>query len=45
MTGAGHDDRLNELTAKRAETEGELAKFKEQWEKEKDLTTRSAISA
>ena len=40
VTGAGHDDRLTELTAKRAETEAELAKLKEQWEKEKDLTTQ-----
>lgn len=40
VTGAGHDDRLTELTAKRTETEAELEKLKEQWEKEKDLTTQ-----
>ncbi len=40
VTGAGHDDRLAELTAKRTETEAELAKLKEQWEKEKELTTQ-----
>ncbi len=37
VTGAGHDDRLNELSARRTETEEELAKLKEQWEKEKEL--------
>ena len=40
VTGAGHEDRLAELTAKRTETEAELAKLKEQWEKEKELTTQ-----
>ena len=38
VTGAGHDERLDELKAKRATTETELAKLKEQWEKEKALT-------
>ena len=38
--GASHDDRLAELVAKRTETEAELTKLKEQWEKEKDLTTQ-----
>ncbi|MDQ3087536.1 MAG: AAA family ATPase, partial [Acidobacteriota bacterium] len=38
VTGAAHDDRLEELKAKRAQTEEELAKLNEQWEKEKDLT-------
>jgi len=36
-TGAGHDARLEELKAKLSTTEAELAKFKEQWEKEKSL--------
>ena len=40
VTGASHDDRLAELVAKRTETEAELTKLKEQWEKEKDLTTQ-----
>ncbi len=38
VTGADHDERLAELTAKRTETEAELEKLNEQWEKEKDLT-------
>lgn len=37
VTGAGHDERLSELNTKRTETEEELAKLKEQWEKEKSL--------
>ncbi|MGD9562192.1 MAG: type VI secretion system ATPase TssH [Pyrinomonadaceae bacterium] len=37
VTGAGHDERLGELKAKRAATEEELAKLTEQWEKEKKL--------
>src|SRR5687767_109080 len=36
-TGAAHDERLNELKAKRTSTEEELAKLNEQWEKEKKL--------
>lgn len=40
VTGAGHDERLDDLKAKRAETEEKLAKLNEQWEKEKDLTTQ-----
>ena len=40
VTGAGHDDRLAELIAKRTETEAELEKLNEQWTKEKDLTTQ-----
>jgi len=40
VTGAGHDERLDDLKAKRAETEEKLAKLKEQWEKEKDLTNQ-----
>ena len=36
-TGAGHDARLDDLQAKRTATEEELAKLKEQWEKEKSL--------
>jgi type VI secretion system protein VasG len=38
VTGAGHDERLNELKAKRSTTDAELAKLQEQWEKEKALT-------
>lgn len=38
ITGAEHDERLDELKAKRTESEAELAKLNEQWEKEKDLT-------
>src|SRR5215204_1324098 len=37
VTGAGHDDRLTELKAKRTATEEELAKLNEQWQKEKKL--------
>jgi type VI secretion system protein VasG len=37
VTGADHGERLDELKAKRTETEAELAKLKEQWEKEKEL--------
>ncbi|MGD9589185.1 MAG: type VI secretion system ATPase TssH [Pyrinomonadaceae bacterium] len=37
VTGAGHDDRLEELKAKRTATEEELATLNEQWEKEKKL--------
>jgi type VI secretion system protein VasG len=40
VTGAEHDERLNELKAKRAETEAELAKLNEQWEKEKELVEK-----
>lgn len=40
VTGAGHDERLDDLKAKRAETEEKLAKLNEQWEKEKDLTNQ-----
>jgi type VI secretion system protein VasG len=37
VTGASHETRLEDLKAKRTETETELAKLKEQWEKEKSL--------
>jgi type VI secretion system protein VasG len=37
VTGADHDVRLEDLKAKRTVTEEELAKLKEQWEKEKSL--------
>jgi type VI secretion system protein VasG len=37
VTGAGHDDRLAELKKDRAAAEEELAKFNEQFEKEKAL--------
>lgn len=40
ITGAEHDERLDDLKAKRAETEEVLAKLNEQWEKEKDLTNQ-----
>lgn len=40
VTGAGHDERLEELKTKRSETEGELAKLNEQWTKEKDLVEK-----
>jgi len=37
VTGAEHDDRLNELKASRTEAEAELEKLTEQWNKEKEL--------
>jgi type VI secretion system protein VasG len=37
VTGAEHDERLEDLKTKRSETEAELAKLTEQWTKEKDL--------
>lgn len=37
VTGAGHDERLEVLKKDKAETEAELAKFNEQFEKEKAL--------
>jgi len=37
VTGAEHDERLEELKAKRAEAEAELEKINEQWNKEKEL--------
>jgi len=40
VTGAAHDERLEDLKTKRAETEEKLARLNEQWEKEKDLTTQ-----
>ena len=40
VTGAEHGERLEELKAQRTETEGELAKLKEQWEKEKELVSQ-----
>lgn len=40
VTGAEHDERLDDLKGKRAETEEVLAKLNEQWEKEKDLTNQ-----
>src|SRR4029079_17616882 len=38
VTGATHDDRLQDLKAKRTQTESELAELNAQWTKEKDLT-------
>ena len=38
VTGAEHDERLDELKEKRTKTEDELAKLTAQWEKEKELT-------
>ncbi len=40
VTGAEHGERLDDLKAKRATSEEELAKLNEQWEKEKDLTNQ-----
>jgi type VI secretion system protein VasG len=40
VTGAEHGDRLEELKGQRTETEGDLAKLKEQWEKEKELVSQ-----
>ncbi|MBC7901621.1 MAG: type VI secretion system ATPase TssH [Saprospiraceae bacterium] len=40
VTGAGHDDRLDDLKGKRTSTEEILATLTEQWTKEKDLTTK-----
>ena len=40
VTGAEHDERLEELKAKRAKTEEELAKLNEQWNKEKELVEK-----
>jgi len=40
VTGAEHDDRLDDLKAKRATSEEALATLNEQWEKEKDLTNQ-----
>lgn len=37
VTGAGHDERLDNLKAERTKVEEELAKFNEQFEKEKAL--------
>ena len=40
VTGAAHDERLEELKTKRAESEEELEKLNEQWTKEKDLVEK-----
>jgi type VI secretion system protein VasG len=40
VTGAAHDERLEDLKKKRGETEERLAMLNEQWTKEKDLTDR-----
>lgn len=37
VTGAEHDERINDLKTKRSDTEAELANLTEQWEKEKAL--------
>jgi type VI secretion system protein VasG len=37
VTGAEHDDRLKELKTGRSETEAELEKLTEQWNKEKEM--------
>lgn len=37
VTGAEHDERLKEIKAKRTETEEQLTKLNDQWEKEKKL--------
>ncbi len=40
VTGGGHDERLKDLLAKRTAAEEQLAKLNEQWQKEKDLTSK-----
>lgn len=40
VTGGGHDERLKDLMAKRTAAEEQLAKLNEQWQKEKDLTSK-----
>ncbi len=40
VTGAEHSERLNDLKAKRTETEERLAVLNDQWTKEKDLTEK-----
>ena len=40
VTGAAHDERLEDLKKKRGETEERLAVLNEQWTKEKDLTDK-----
>ncbi len=43
VTGAEHDERLEELKTKRSETEAELEKLNEQWTKEKDLVEKIRV--
>lgn len=38
ITGANHTDRITSLNEKKSQAEADLAKFTEQWEKEKTLT-------
>ena len=40
VTGADHDERLEEIKADRDETQAKLDTLKEQWEKEKELTEK-----
>ncbi len=40
VTGAAHDERLEDLKKKKSETEAKLATLNEQWAKEKDLTAQ-----
>jgi type VI secretion system protein VasG len=40
VTGAAHEERLEDLKKKRGETEEKLATLNEQWTKEKDLTDK-----
>ncbi len=40
VTGADHEDRLGDLTAKREAAQAELALLNEQWEKEKELVEK-----
>ncbi|MBE7517310.1 MAG: type VI secretion system ATPase TssH [Chloracidobacterium sp.] len=40
LTGAGHDERLQELIEKRTAAEEKLAKLNEQWTKEKELVEK-----
>ncbi len=40
VTGAAHEERLEELKTKRSKTEEELTKLNEQWNKEKELVEK-----
>ncbi len=40
VTGSDHNERLEELKAERSDVEAELATLNQQWEKEKELTSK-----
>ncbi len=40
VTGSDHNERLGELKAERSDVEAELATLNQQWEKEKELTSK-----